>query len=224
MKSVILYGTGNISKMIFYDSIGRTDFHIVGFTVDKIYLREGLFLGLPQIDFDLVADLYPPTDYDMLAVSGGYRSMRDREVMYSKAKNKGYTLRNYISQKADFSPEVTMGDNNIILSGSHVGIGGTMGNNNLIRQNVYLGHDFILGDNNVIAPGCNIGGKCKIGNTCYIGLGSTVLNGTTVAEETLIGAGSVVIKDTEPYSRNVGNPSRIIGYHREEGVKLKVRE
>jgi acetyltransferase-like isoleucine patch superfamily enzyme len=97
---------------------------------------------------------------------------------------------------------------------------GVMGNNNTIRQNVYLGHNFTLGNNNFIAAGSTIGGRCTIKNTCYIGLSAVIKNLTIIEDETLIGAGSVVIKNTEPYSKNVGNPSRIIGYHKEDGIKL----
>jgi len=224
MKKVIVYGNTILSKMLFYDAKGSGNFEIVCFTVDKEYLKSSEFLGLPQIDFEEVQKLYPPDEYDMIAVLGGYRCMRARERFYLKAKAKGYTLRNYISSKVDFSPGITMGENNIIFGTSHIGIGGTMGNNNFIRQNVYLGHDFRLGNNNTIAAGCTIGGTCWMGNFCYIGLGATIRNNITVEDETLIGAGSVVIRNTEPYSKNVGNPSRVIGYHKEEGIMMTVDE
>lgn len=224
MKRVIVYGNTILSKMLFYDSANNDDFQIICFTVDKEYLNDTEFLGLPLVDFEQILDLYPPDEYDMVAVLGGYSFMRNREKMYIKAKDKGYTLRNYLSPKADISPEIRMGENNIIFAQSHIGIGGRMGNNNIIRQNVYLGHDFNLGNNNFIAAGCNIGGNCKIKNTCYIGLGATIINNRTIEEETLVGAGSVVIKNTEPYSKNVGNPTRIIGYHKEEGIKMSVHD
>lgn len=219
MKKVIIFGNTIMSKMIFYDSIG-SDFQIAGFTVDKEYLSGNKFLGLPMVDFELVAKLYPPDEFDMLAVLSGYRNMRSREEFFNKAKSKGYILRNYISSKADFSPEITMGENNIIMANVHVGIGGNMANNNIIRQNVYIGHDFIIGSNNFIAAGSTIGGRCKIMNTCYIGLGATIIDNIIIEEETLVGAGSVIIRHTEPWSKNVGNPSRVIGYHKEEGIKM----
>lgn len=221
-KKVIVFGNTILSKMIFYDAVGRDDFKIICFTVDREYLEDKELLGLPVVDFKEIQDLYPPEEYDMMVVLSGYRCMRNREKMYLKAKNKGYTLRNYISSKADFSPEISMGENNIILAQSHIGIGGSMGNNNIIRQNVYLGHNFNLGNNNFIAAGCNIGGNCRIKNTCYIGIGATIIDSITIEEETLIGGGSVVIRNTEPYSKNVGNPTRILGYHKEEGIKMSV--
>jgi acetyltransferase-like isoleucine patch superfamily enzyme len=59
-------------------------------------------------------------------------------------------------------------------------------------------------------------------NNCYIGIGATIRNGVRIAEESLVGAGSLVLRDTEPYSRNVGHPARVLGYHREEGLGVKL--
>jgi sugar O-acyltransferase (sialic acid O-acetyltransferase NeuD family) len=219
-KKVVVFGNTNMSKMVFYDAAGMSDFEIACFTVDKEYMTGDEFLGLPLVEFEKITELYPPSEYDMLAVLSGFTCMRNKEKLYLKAKSKGYSMRNYVSAKADFSPEVTMGENNIILAQTHIGIGGVMGNNNLIRQHVYLGHDFVIGNNNSIMAGVTIGGSCKIKDSCYFGLGATVLNGLAIEEETLVGAGSVIIKNTEPFSKNVGNPGRIIGYHKEEGIKL----
>jgi sugar O-acyltransferase (sialic acid O-acetyltransferase NeuD family) len=222
MKKVVLYGETILRKMLFYDGLGRNDFQIACFCVDRDYWKDNTFLGLPLISFEDVESMYPPKEYDMIALMAGYTGMRIRNSMYLKAKEKGYTMRNYISPKADITPEVTLGENNIILGHTHIGLAGMMGNNNLIRQNVYLGHDFNLGNNIVITAGCNIGGNSVIKDNCYIGLGSTIKNNITLEEETLVGAGSVVIRNSEPYSTNVGNPSRVIGYHKEEGIRMSV--
>lgn len=224
MKKVIVYGNTILSKMLYYDALRNDGFEIECFAVDKAYLSQPEFLGKPQVDFDIVSDLYPPEKFDMISVIGGYSNMRSREKMYQKAKKKGYTLVNYISSKADITPEITLCENNIIFANAHIGVGGIMGNNNIIRQNVYLGHDFQIGNHNFIAAGCTIGGNCKIFNTSYLGLGATIINNIDLGEESLIGAGSVVIKNTEPYSKNVGNPSRVIGYHKEEGIKMSVSD
>ena len=222
MNKIIVYGNTTLSRMIFYDAAFSDRFEIAAFASDAKYMDGPEFCGLPQVDFARIEQVYPPDCYDMIAVIGGYSNMRDRALHYQKAKAKGYLLRNYISPRADITPEVEMGENNIILGQTHIGIGGRMGDNNMIRQNVYIGHDFRIGDHNFIGPGCNIAGFCTIASTCYIAMGSTVINNTNIAEETLIGAGSVVIRHTEPYSKNVGNPSRVIGYHREEGIRMAI--
>ena len=220
MKPVIIYGNSVLSQMLFYDAGNHKDFVIACFAADKEYLSGSTFLGLPQIDFDHIDAQYPSSRYDMLAVLGGYSAMRSREKYYLKAKSKGYQLRNYIGKNVDMTALVQMGDNNIVFGPSHIGFEGVMGSNNIIRQNVYLGHNFDLGDHIFIGAGCNIGGKSIIKSTSYIGMGATILNDITIEAETLVGAGSVVIHNTEPFSKNVGNPARVIGYHAEEGIKM----
>lgn len=225
MKKVIVYGMNILSKMLYNDALGDDGFEIACFAVDTGHMGgRTQMLGLPLVDMDVVQQLYPPDEYDMVALFDGYDCMRDREKKYMRAKDKGYRLRNYISKKADVPENIPMGDNNIIMGQTHIGIEGRMGKNNLIRQNVYLGHGFKLGDNNVITAGCSIGGDCELKNNCYIGLGSTIVNNTIIEEETLVGAGCVLIRNTEPYSKNVGNPGRIIGYHKEEGMMMSVHE
>jgi len=223
IKKVVVYGNTVLSKALYYDAINNPDFEIACFTVDEEYLHDPVFLGLPQINLKEINKLYPPDEYDMITIYGGYSCMRNRELMYSKAKNKGYNLRNYISPSCNITTEIHMGENNLILGQTHIGSGGKMGSNNIIREQVYLGHNFVIGNNNFIGPGCKIGGNSIIENTCYIGLGATIINNTTLSEETLVGVGSVVIRNTKPYSKNVGNPSRIIGYHKEEGIKMSVK-
>jgi sugar O-acyltransferase (sialic acid O-acetyltransferase NeuD family) len=217
MKKVIVYGSLVLAKMLFYDARGNEDFQIACFTMDEGYRGGDELLGLPWVSYDRILELYPPDQYDMLALFDGYRSMRARDRIFHKAKNSGYQLRNYISARADVTPEISMGINNVIMGATHIGFGGRMGDNNLIRQNVYLGHEFTLGNNNIITAGCTIGGHCTFENSSFIGLGVTILNRIHIAQETLVGGGSVVIRDTEPYSKNVGNPSRVISYHHEQG-------
>lgn len=222
MKKVIVYGQAFLSKMLYYDARGNENFQIACFTVDAEYLENNILqqMPLPLVSFQEIRQLYPPEEYDMLALFDESSRMRERGKMYLKAKESGYRLRNYVSARADFAPDVVMGENNVIMGNTHIGMGGIMGNNNLIRQNVYLGHEFVMGNNNMIIAGCTIGGECRIKDNCFIGLGATIRNRLTIETESLIGAGSVVVKDTEPYSKNIGNPSRIIGYHREEGLRM----
>jgi sugar O-acyltransferase (sialic acid O-acetyltransferase NeuD family) len=219
MKKVILYGSANLSKMVYYDSFDREDFEIACFSVESQYLKgRQQFMELPLIAFEGIEYLYPPNEYDMIALFHGMPRLSERREKYALAKNKGYQMSNYVSLKADISPEISMGDNNVILGYTHVGIGGILGSNNIIRQNVYLGHDFKVGNNVSIVPGCTIGGGCEIKDDCFIGLAATIVDHTIIANNSLIGAGSVVLRDTEPHSRNVGNPSRIIGYQAKEEV------
>ncbi len=218
---VIVYGSRALAAMLYEDSLRHPDFTIVAFVVDESYLDpSGYYLGLPQVGLQSVSDLYPRATYDMMILISTYEDMRIRDSMYHSSISLGYPLRNYVSPSSIVSSHVSMGHNNVIFEQVYMGPQGRMGSFNIIRQHVYIGHDFTIGDRNVIAPGCKIGGHAHIAHHCYIGIGATLIDHISIAEESLVGAGSVVIKDTEPYSRNVGNPSRVISYKQQEGLKV----
>lgn len=52
----------------------------------------------------------------------------------------------------------------------------------------------------------------EIGNDVWIGSNVRIMDGVKIGDGSIIGAGAVVTRDIEPYSINVGIPSRIIKY------------
>jgi len=50
----------------------------------------------------------------------------------------------------------------------------------------------------------------SIGHDVWIGTNVTILNGVTIGDGSIIGAGAVVAKDIQPYTINVGVPSKTI--------------
>jgi len=220
MKKVIVYGTTVLSEMLFHETAGDPDFEIAAFCADAEYIAEGSFMGLPLFDFSDAKRVCPPQEFDMVAIYTSFRDQRARVPFYLRAKDAGYRLRNFVSPKADVAPDLVMGENNLIFAQAHIGVRGRMGSNNIIRQQVYLGHGFVLGDHNVISPGCNIAADCVMESGCYIGIGATIIEHLHISDETLVGAGGLVLRDTEPYSKNIGNPSKVIGYHQDTGIML----
>lgn len=221
MKKVIIYGAG-YGKVFFYEAERYGIIDIEAFTVDQAYMKNEKECGLPVVPFEEVKRIYPPSKYDMLVVCG-YSVMRNRKIMYEKAKSKGYTLINYISPAAVVESGIKMGDNNIIMSNSVIGYGGLMGNGNIVCQNVYLGHEFYIGSHTIISAGCTLGGGSRISDLVFIGMGVTARSFLSYGEESLIGIGSNVLKDVEPFSTCYGNPAKAVGFHKETGVIIKER-
>lgn len=220
-KPIILFGTSILSEMIAREAASSADFCIAAFTVDAAYRTGDTFLGRPLVDFERMTAAYPPADFDLLLCFSGRYAMRRRAELYDRIKSAGYTLRNFISPLADCASDLILGDNNIILAHSHIGLHGRMGDNNLIRQHVYLGHNFQLGDHIFIAPGTTIGGFCQIGSLSYLALGVTVNSRVRISPESLIGSGALVLRDTEPFSKNIGSPARAVAYHPDTGIVLE---
>lgn len=216
-KRTIIYGNGPYAQQLHQYLSEEGALEIVAFTADRQFIQEEAFRGLPLVAFEDVDKIYPPDEFRMLVVIA-FSRMRNREIMFNKAKAKGYGLENCIGSRAIVSGALEIGENNIIGDGVYLGPFGRLGDNNMIRPNTYIGHDFRIHSHSYISPGCNIGGECEIKSLSFIGIGSTVIDSIMVERETLIGAGSLVLKSTEPYSKYVGTPAKKVGEHADTGI------
>lgn len=223
-RPIIVYGATELSRMLYYDAAGDPDFTIAAFTTDDKYLLSDSFVGLPLVSINKVKSLYPPSQYDMIAVVGGYADMRGHTRYYSLGKQLGYRLRTYLSKRSFISPGARFGENSIVLSFSYVGADCAIAENVIIRQNCYLGHHVVIEPHSFIGVECNIGGETAIGELSYLAMGSIIIDRVKIGRETLVGAGSVVLSDTDPYVKVVGNPARVIGSHEAEGIRIKKNE
>ncbi|MGZ6240242.1 MAG: hypothetical protein ACXWMF_10425, partial [Syntrophales bacterium] len=186
-KKTIIYGNGEYAHQVHQKLAEEEILDIVAFTADRQFMREDTFRGLPLVAFEDVDKMYPPDEFGMLVVIA-FSMMRNREIMFAKAKKRGYRLENFIASRAIIHNDLDIGENNIIHGGVYLGPFGRLGDNNVIRPNTYIGHGFKIHSHNYIAPGCNIGGECEIKGLSFIGIGSTVVDSTTIERETFIGA------------------------------------
>ncbi|MBR3722616.1 MAG: NeuD/PglB/VioB family sugar acetyltransferase [Selenomonadaceae bacterium] len=221
MKQLVIYGAGAFADVFFYEVQQTKQAEIVAFAVDEEFMNgDNTHQGLPLVSFEKCDNIYSPKSYDMLVLCG-YTKMRKREEMFNKAKNKGYSLPNYLSKNAVIEGGTVFGENNIVLSNVVLGHDGIMGDGNIIRQNTYIGHQFDIKSHTIVSAGVTIGGNCEVGSMTFIGLAATILNSKKVGNECLIGAGAVVTKDVEDYSKCIGSPARVCGSFRETGVILE---
>lgn len=216
-RKVVIYGAGPYGRIFLADVLMYNKIEIEAFTVDKLYMKEKQVDGFPVVEFENVDSIYSPDQYDMIVVCG-YTRMRNRKEMFIKAKEKGYHLINYVSPGARIEGKFEMGENNVILSGTEIGMDGVMGDNNFVNQNVYLAHQFQLGNHIIISAGSIVGGYTHIEDLSFLGFGVKTVGFTHIGKECLIGMGAVVVKDVNDYAKAYGVPAREVSYHEEDGV------
>ena len=128
-----------------------------------------------------------------------------------------------------------VGDNCIFGQNVFVGNKVKIGNNVKIQNNVSIYDNVTLENNvfcgpsmvftNVINPRSKYPRKNQYKNTLIkegatLGANCTILCGIIIGENAFVGAGSVVTKDLKPYSLNVGNPTKQIGWMSEFGERI----
>lgn len=217
-KEILIYGMSDFAKLIrvYLDSVESQK--VVAYVADQAFIKQSkIFDELPLIPFEQVETQYPAKSYSML-VAVGYSKMRARKLMFNKAKNKNYNFVNYISPSVIIDESVIVGENNIILHGTVIEPNVKILDNNIIWSSVNISHDVEIGSHSFFASQSLIGGYTKVGDGCFLGFNSTCVQNINIGDESLIGAKSLVLKDTQPFSKNIGSPSKSIGFHEKEGI------
>lgn len=118
-----------------------------------------------------------------------------------------------IEKGAQFSTEVSLGDN------SGIGVNATISSYVTIGNNVMMGPECLIYTANHTMQRRDIPMRLQgheqarpvvIGNDVWIGGRVIILPGVHIGDGAVIGAGSVVTKDVPPYAIVGGNPAKVI--------------
>ena len=220
MTDLLIYGVGPLAKLMHFYFTHDSDYRVVAFTADSQFVMEKTFCGLPVLPFDIVTEKYPPDSVRMF-VAIGYRHMRNRQVLFDRAKAKKYVLANYISSRTVRFPDLRIGENNVAMANVQFEPFVTVGDNNLFWSDTLIGHEVSISDHNYVAAKCLISGNCIIEDGCFLANGVVLINALTIKRESHLLPGSVVMQNTQAYHRYMGNPARVIGNHKEHGIVVE---
>ena len=137
----------------------------------------------------------------------------------------------HIQKGARIGKKCVLGQNVNVANNVEIGNYCKIQNNVSIYEGVTLEDYVFCGPSmvftNIINPRCKYpqaGGeyyiKTLVGEGASIGANATILCGHTIGKHAMIGAGTVVTKDIPDYALVVGNPSKIIGWMSEAGIRL----
>ena len=196
-KKIIIIGTTTNAKLAKWYFDNDSEYEVVAFSVNKEFILESFWLGLPVVPFEDLERIYSPAEY-FAFVAIGYRKMNKiREKMYVESKGKGFELPNYISSKCNFLTQEAIGDNNFILEDNTIQPFVKIGNNNVFWSGNHIGHDTVIHNNNTITSHVVISGYCEIMNNCFLGVNSTLHNEVILENETLVAASATITKRTK---------------------------
>ncbi len=195
-EKLIIFGNDKAAELMFHNFSYDSPYEIAGFTVDKAFVKESIFCGLPVIPFENIESTFPQNRF-VLFIAIGYSNMNKiRAEKYMEAKKKGYTLANYISKKAHIGQGCIIGDNCMIGANSTLQPNVRIGNDVIIRENVYIGHNSDIEDHCFISASAAISGNVRVKKASFIGVNATLKDNITVEEECIIGAGLTLLHNT----------------------------
>lgn len=196
MTELVIFGTGDIARLAHYYFTRDSAYRVAAFCVDHDYRGADTFEGLPLVDFEDVARLYPPAQYAMFVAVSYAKMNAVRARKYAEARDRGYTLASYVSSRATVLTDHPIGDNCFILEDNTIQPFVRIGRDVTLWSGNHVGHDSTIGDHCFIASHVVISGHCAIGESCFIGVNATLRNSIRIADRTLIGAGAIVMGDT----------------------------
>ncbi len=198
MKNLIICGNGDFARMLKYYVQTDGGRSVACFTVNREFVQDRTFCGLPLVPFEELATSYPPDSYEIL-MGVGYSKMNDvRKGLFRQCKEAGYDIASYIHSSCVVHTD-DIGEGNVLLENCLVYPFVCIGDGNLMWDHVVISHDCVVGDFNTFAGSSDLSGYVTVGNNCFLGKGCVVRNGTTIADYTLIGATAYAKGKTNPY-------------------------
>lgn len=209
MRKLIIFGLSSYSDSIISLCNKIGDIDIIAICVDDEYLLSlpTVYKGIKVLGFKEVLELHSDACY-VLAI--GYKSMRQRKIIYDRLNKFGLTIATLISPHAHISTE-KISSGCIIFDGVVVEQGAVINENVTIWSNATICHDVSIGSHSFISASSTLGGFAKIGSLTFMGFNSTVLDATEVGCECLIGACSLINYNVIDFTKCYGVPARCIG-------------
>jgi sugar O-acyltransferase (sialic acid O-acetyltransferase NeuD family) len=205
MKTVVIFGAGDIAQVAAYYLMHDGGREVACFTVNCDYISTGTFCDRPVVPFETVDKQYPPSDFDMLVAIGYANVNQIRAVKYQEAKDKGYSLCSYISPLASIASNATIGENCFILEHNTLQPYARIGNNVTLWSGNHVGHHVSIGDHSFISSHVVISGGVSIEESCFVGVNATIRDHVKIGAKCVIGAGSLILGDAEPEGVYIGN-------------------
>lgn len=201
MKKVIIFGVGENAQLLKYylenDVNYKDEYKVIAFTLDKDYIKEEIFMGLPLIPFEEIEKYYIPKDFYCF-VAVGYKNMNElRAKKLSQVKEKGFKTLNYISSKACTYNDLEIGENNFIMDSQVIQPFVKIGNNNVFYGGGVISHHSTIGNNCFFGAGVVIAGGTTIKDNCFIGVNSIISGKVTMEYKTFVSAGGRISKNTK---------------------------
>lgn len=207
MANVIIFGVLDTAELAHFYLTNDSEHKVVAFTVNREYLQQTDFKGLPVVAFEDVETLYPPHLYKFFAPMTGRRMNQNREAIYNQAKAKGYELVSYVSSKVTMFGN-PVGENCFILEDNTIQPFTTIGNNVVLWSGNHIGHHGQIKDHVFFTSQVVLSGHCVVEPYCFFGVNSTIRDYTHLATGTLVGMASAIYKNTDEWGVYIGNPAK----------------
>lgn len=203
-RDLLILGDSAFAEIAYEYFTHDSDHRVVGFAVEREYLRRDTLFDLPVIAFEDAPKRFAPADHAFYAALVYTQGNQLRARLYCEAKELGYAPASYISSRAFVWRNVRLGEHCFIFENNVVQPFVTIGDDCVLWSGNHIGHHSRIGDHCFISSHVVVSGKCTIGSRCFMGVNSTIANDITIGDDCVIGAAATIVRDVPSGKTVVG--------------------
>jgi sugar O-acyltransferase (sialic acid O-acetyltransferase NeuD family) len=199
-QQIIVFGTGEIAELADFYFTHDSEFEVVGFTVDRAFLKGAEFRGRPVVPFEIVAERFPAERYGLFVAISYAKLNAVRAEKVAAARARGYRLVSYLSRRATVFPGFELKENCFILEDNTIQPFASIGANVTLWSGNHIGHHSIIEDDVFLASQVVVSGGVRIGQGSFVGVNVTIRDHVTIGKQCVLGAGALVLEDQPDFS------------------------
>ena len=195
-RKLVIVGDSAFAEVAYEYFTWDSDYEVVGFSVEKDFLKKNSLFGLPVVPFESVQEAFHPREHHLFVAVVYTQLNRLRARLCAQSRTKGFSLASYVSSKAFVWRNVQVGEHCFIFEGNVVQPFVRLGDNVVLWSGNHIGHHSVIRDNCFISSHIVVSGFVEIGENCFLGVNSTIINNVKIATDCWIGPGVTITRDT----------------------------
>ena len=211
MADIVIFGGGQIAEVAKVYIERHSSDRVVGFTVDRDYVRSPRFHDLPVVAWEELEAVFSPKSVKLLGPLSFRRMNEFRRDRYLEGLRRGYSFTSFI-HPASYIYTEDVGENCFILENNVIQPFVKIGNAVMIWSGNHIGHHCVIGDYCFLASQVGIAGASSIGERCYLAGKCGIEMGITIGAGSYLGSASLVRKNLPESSVVPATNARVAPY------------
>ena len=206
-KKLVIFGDSLFAEVAYECFTHDSEYEVVGFAVERAYLKKDNLFGLPVVAIEDVAQHFPPASHSVYTAIIHTQLNRLRARLMNMAEKQGYMLASYISSQAMVWPNAKLGKHCFVFEQNVVQPFVTIGDNVVLWSGNHIGHHTRIRDHAFISSHVVISGSCDVGESCFIGVNTSIANDVTIGADCFINLATTITRNLEPNRMYRGQPA-----------------
>lgn len=195
-RQLVIVGDSAFAEIAHEYFDADSDHRVVGFAVERAYLKRDEFHGLPVVAFEELEQHFPPAEHEVFVATVYTQLNRLRTRLAAAAKARGYRLASFVSPRAFVWRNVRLGEHCFVFEDNTLQPFVTVGDNVVLWSGNHIGHHSTIEDNCFVSSHVVVSGFCTIGANSFLGVNATLANNIRIGRDNWVGPNTALMKDT----------------------------